>query len=395
MGFRFQRRISIVPGLRLNLSKSGVSMSLGGRGLTTNLSTSGLRTTVGIPGTGLSYRSSPLGFRGKKKKQSRPEHPPAKTPIGAPPQTKVKPKPKDPVIQKTVSTDKPKTSDWAAKANNVAAAINVFSAVALLLGNLVAFLSRLFVSQRSVDSPQSAQVIDIETQTQVVSPEWDLPPEIQPDPNRYVQTDEECSRLAREKPNNWEWLLVLRMMKLRFTALKSDWEDVTWGKAQTRQITGLRHGQEWCRHMLGEIQEIGSRLKAAYGDEELIQKAFGPDGQPGDAEKIVLWMNGVCGELAACVDWEKEVQTLRFYLNGKDLLPQMNGWTSKILEPFYVLCQEMYMKLQSNPETRQLDMSIRLEAPNLDLFNEVVPRLSTEPWRPVDLSSSAQEYRQQ
>ena len=33
MGFRFYRRVPLVPGLRLNLSKSGPSVSLGHRGL--------------------------------------------------------------------------------------------------------------------------------------------------------------------------------------------------------------------------------------------------------------------------------------------------------------------------------------------------------------------------
>lgn len=55
MAFRFQKRIKIAPGVRLNVSKSGVSTSLGGRGGTVNLSSKGVRTTVGIPGTGLSW----------------------------------------------------------------------------------------------------------------------------------------------------------------------------------------------------------------------------------------------------------------------------------------------------------------------------------------------------
>ncbi|WP_107496300.1 DUF4236 domain-containing protein [Thalassobius sp. I31.1] len=55
MGFRFQKRIKIAPGVRLNVSKSGVSTSLGGRGATVNLSKKGVRTTVGIPGSGLSW----------------------------------------------------------------------------------------------------------------------------------------------------------------------------------------------------------------------------------------------------------------------------------------------------------------------------------------------------
>ena len=32
MGFRFQKRIKIMPGVRLNLSKSGASWSVGPRG---------------------------------------------------------------------------------------------------------------------------------------------------------------------------------------------------------------------------------------------------------------------------------------------------------------------------------------------------------------------------
>lgn len=44
-----------MPGLRLNIGKRGVSVSAGKRGATVNLSKRGVRTTVGIPGTGISY----------------------------------------------------------------------------------------------------------------------------------------------------------------------------------------------------------------------------------------------------------------------------------------------------------------------------------------------------
>ncbi|HLJ21023.1 MAG TPA: DUF4236 domain-containing protein [Stellaceae bacterium] len=57
MGFRFRRRVRILPGIWFNLSKSGGSVSIGGHGATLNLGPHGTRTTVGIPGSGLSYRS--------------------------------------------------------------------------------------------------------------------------------------------------------------------------------------------------------------------------------------------------------------------------------------------------------------------------------------------------
>ena len=55
MGFRFRKSIKLLPGVRLNLSKSGLSASVGKPGATINLSQRGTRTTVGVPGTGHSY----------------------------------------------------------------------------------------------------------------------------------------------------------------------------------------------------------------------------------------------------------------------------------------------------------------------------------------------------
>ncbi|HEX6795905.1 MAG TPA: DUF4236 domain-containing protein [Casimicrobiaceae bacterium] len=55
MGFRFHRSVRLFPGLRLNLSRSGVSASVGRRGAWLTLGRRGVRATVGIPGTGISY----------------------------------------------------------------------------------------------------------------------------------------------------------------------------------------------------------------------------------------------------------------------------------------------------------------------------------------------------
>ncbi|HHI1104962.1 TPA: DUF4236 domain-containing protein [Klebsiella pneumoniae] len=66
MGFRFRKRIRIAPGLAINISKSGVSTSIGPKGATTNISGRGIKTTVGIPGSGLSYTIGP----GKKSEKN-------------------------------------------------------------------------------------------------------------------------------------------------------------------------------------------------------------------------------------------------------------------------------------------------------------------------------------
>ncbi len=57
MGFRFQKRIRIFRRLTLNLSKSGTSWTVGGKGASINVRGDKVTGNAGIPGTGISYRS--------------------------------------------------------------------------------------------------------------------------------------------------------------------------------------------------------------------------------------------------------------------------------------------------------------------------------------------------
>ncbi len=56
MAWRFRKSFTVIPGLRLNLSKSGLSASIGGAPFTLNVGPHGLMGTASIPGTGISYR---------------------------------------------------------------------------------------------------------------------------------------------------------------------------------------------------------------------------------------------------------------------------------------------------------------------------------------------------
>jgi len=55
MGWRFYRRIRLLPGVTLNVGKQNLSVSFGPRGAKYTVGTKGSRFTVGLPGTGLFY----------------------------------------------------------------------------------------------------------------------------------------------------------------------------------------------------------------------------------------------------------------------------------------------------------------------------------------------------
>lgn len=56
MGLFFRKRIKILPGIHINLGKSGVSTSIGRRGASVNIGKRGTYFNTGLPGTGIYYR---------------------------------------------------------------------------------------------------------------------------------------------------------------------------------------------------------------------------------------------------------------------------------------------------------------------------------------------------
>ncbi len=58
MGFRFFKRMNVLPGVTLNLSKSGGSFSVGPQGARLTMGPQGARVSLGIPGTGLYYTTN-------------------------------------------------------------------------------------------------------------------------------------------------------------------------------------------------------------------------------------------------------------------------------------------------------------------------------------------------
>lgn len=63
VAFRLRKSVNLGP-FRVNLSRSGAGFSVGGRGFRAGVDSRGRKyTSVGIPGTGLSWRKSGGGLR--------------------------------------------------------------------------------------------------------------------------------------------------------------------------------------------------------------------------------------------------------------------------------------------------------------------------------------------
>jgi len=57
MPIRFRRSFTLFPGVKVNVSKGGTSITVGKRGFHLNFSKRGVKETVGLPGSGISQTS--------------------------------------------------------------------------------------------------------------------------------------------------------------------------------------------------------------------------------------------------------------------------------------------------------------------------------------------------
>ena len=72
MFWRFSRRIPLGPFAALNLSKSGVSLSVGPRGARVTVGPRGARWSAGVPGTGVSVGDT-LGPKRSRRSRGEPD----------------------------------------------------------------------------------------------------------------------------------------------------------------------------------------------------------------------------------------------------------------------------------------------------------------------------------
>lgn len=70
MGWRFRKSVTLLKGVKVNISKRGLSLTVGGRGHSLTFSKYGIYANASIPGTGIAYREKIAGGTTKQRKSS-------------------------------------------------------------------------------------------------------------------------------------------------------------------------------------------------------------------------------------------------------------------------------------------------------------------------------------
>ncbi|MEB3236930.1 MAG: DUF4236 domain-containing protein [Candidatus Sericytochromatia bacterium] len=67
MGWRFRKSVRLLPGISLNLGMGRPSLSFGRRGARVTVDEEGVRTSLGVPGTGVSWSTRSAWKSGQRR----------------------------------------------------------------------------------------------------------------------------------------------------------------------------------------------------------------------------------------------------------------------------------------------------------------------------------------
>lgn len=116
-----------------------------------------------------------------------------------------------------------------------------------------------------------------------------------------------AKEIETQKPKAWEYKLTEELLRTNVSPIVDQWHQLAGGTC-TKKYGVVARGDalDWCKTRLTEAQSIGVALAALVNEQ--LWAAWGPAGQPGDADKI----EHVCEKLTACarqiLEWEETVR---------------------------------------------------------------------------------------
>ncbi len=191
-------------------------------------------------------------------------------------------------------------------------------------------------------------------------------------------------RLVIDKPHAWEYLLFSEALlrEIQSSAdLRRDWtHKVALGARPIKPLEFL------IRYVPGKLSEASSTIKnlKSLGDTALPE-AFGPAGQPGNAEQILYVANRIGAVYRASLEWKLDFY--RLILNEQ--LLHLRSITASLLDNSIVeieettirLSKELVEDLSKPPDTPgSVNITLRLTIPDLTELQNELTRLNSLDW---------------
>lgn len=185
----------------------------------------------------------------------------------------------------------------------------------------------------------------------------------------FAADSSEAERIAREKPPNWEFLLVSELMKVKLKPIRMRYDDYKNGFIFIAgERTSASEFMQMIEGFCDDLLKIGEALMKQV--KIRLFESLGPPGQPGDIVAIKAAVEGVASLFADMADCEKRLCTARPPDFLHDLRDSLRGIADPQLEKIEAFADDLARPFANGAQpTGKVHFQLTMAEPDLDRFN--------------------------
>lgn len=177
---------------------------------------------------------------------------------------------------------------------------------------------------------------------------------------RVKSLSEESStaqQIARDRPEYWEFLLTMELIRPRISVLRREFSDLKRGLIfrPSRTLEGYEF-TNWAKQKMQDLIAIINLLNTASTEE--LMASWGEPGQPGDVFEIKRAVDKIAFGCNALLDWEIDLHFTDFPPEFDNIKQKLEGWAENYLAEIERIPSEIGKVIsQPNPQgTHQIDL---------------------------------------
>jgi hypothetical protein len=187
-------------------------------------------------------------------------------------------------------------------------------------------------------------------------------------------------RIALEKPASWEYRLFFQnwidAVEQRANLLK-EYRDKL--KLDLAEYVPTVTATDWLQTRFHELDGLVQSMNTLLRDSAM--KAFGPEGQPGDAQEII-WVSQMLGSqvLEAILRWSKRIRCSRLEKPFNEVIPELSLMADQIITQISSFPVESLRAIEAalasapTDEAQRLKLTMVIELANIDAYEEALDR---------------------
>lgn len=180
-------------------------------------------------------------------------------------------------------------------------------------------------------------------------------------------------KIAIERPDNWEYLITIELLKSKLSEVRRNYNDVERGLAFKRSRT--MRASEFSGFVNAKMRDLELLLPAfTVTLEEEIPASWGVPGEAGDAMEIKRAVDRLITACNELVEWESDLVSVHAPEVFENVALLMRGLTSELLSEIERFVQELSKPFEQPNPAGEYNIKLKFDFPE-DKTNQISEEL--------------------